>query len=351
MIENRPDLTDLTARVSPNGEYLAFMSDRPLTGYDNIDANHTGEGLRDQEVYLYQASTNLLTCASCDPNGPSVGVLDTQHAGEGEGLLVDRREDWSGQYLAGSLPGWTPSGIDGAIHQPRYLSNGGRLFFDSPAELVAQATDTKEHVYEYEPDRVGSCTQENGCVSLISSGDAEQESAFLEADEDGQNAFFLTAQPLVAADHDTNFDVYDARVCTSASPCLSSEESSLRSCESTQTCKPATLAPSTFATPASATATGQGNPAKHEVLSATSAKPAKPKPLTRAQELAKALKACRRHKQKHERLTCEKQARRRYKAKAKVKTKAKARAKGKARAKAKKSSAARRTQPTRGERG
>ena len=26
-----------TARVSPNGEYLAFMSDRSLTGYDNED--------------------------------------------------------------------------------------------------------------------------------------------------------------------------------------------------------------------------------------------------------------------------------------------------------------------------
>ena len=39
-VENRPDLTDVTSRVSPDGEYLAFMSDQPLTGYDNLDANH-----------------------------------------------------------------------------------------------------------------------------------------------------------------------------------------------------------------------------------------------------------------------------------------------------------------------
>ena len=30
-------LPDLTARVSPNGRWLAFMSDRRLTGYDNLD--------------------------------------------------------------------------------------------------------------------------------------------------------------------------------------------------------------------------------------------------------------------------------------------------------------------------
>ena len=52
-------------------------------------------------------------------------------------------------------------------------------------------------------------------MSLISSGTAEQESAFLEASENGDDAFFITAQPLVAADHDTNYDLYDARVCTS----------------------------------------------------------------------------------------------------------------------------------------
>ncbi len=281
--------------------------------------------MRDEEVYLYQASSNLLTCASCSQSGPSVGVLDTPHAGEGYGLVVDRREDWTGQYLAGSIPGWTPLGVDGATHQPRYLSDSGRLFFNSPDELVAQATNAKEDVYEYEPEGVGSCTQPEGCVSLISSGTAGQESAFLEASENGDDAFFLTSQPLVAADHDTDFDVYDARVCTSASPCLTTETSSQRPCESTQTCDPASSAPSTFASPASATPTGQGNIPKQEALGSTTTKPAaKPKPLSHAQELAKALKACRKDKHKRKRVTCEKQAHKRYPTKAKAKKQAKA---------------------------
>ncbi len=313
-VENRPDLADVTSRVSPDGQYLAFMSSMPLTGYDNTDANHHNEGVRDQQVFLYDAATRRLACPSCNPSAPSVGVHDTQLSGEGIGLVADRREDWSGQYLAGSIPGWTPSGLDNALHQPRYLSDSGRLFFNSPQSLAPQATNGKEDVYEYEPQNTGSCTSQQGCVSLISSGTAEQESAFLDASENGDNAFLLTAQPLVAADHDTNYDTYDARVCTPTSPCLTSEQSSLRPCESTQTCKPSSTPPTTFQTPASTNPSGPGN-----LTGQTPSRPggppkpaSKPKPPTRTQLLAKALKQCRKKPNKHKRHTCEKQARKHY---------------------------------------
>ena len=311
-VEPRPDLADLTARVSPDGEYLAFMSQLPLTGYDNLDANHPGEAVRDQEVYLYHAATGLLTCVSCDRNGPSTGVLDTPLAGEGLGLVVDRRGDWLGEYLAGSIPGWTPLGIDGAVHQPRYLSDSGRLFFDSPQQLIPQAMNGKEDVYEYQPNGVGSCSEAQGCVSLISSGSAKQEAAFVEASENGDDAFFVTAQPLVAADHDTNYDLYDARVCTSASPCLTSEESSLRPCETSKTCKPGSTPPASFATPATGTP-GQGSTGTQQPAAASKPKPGStPKPPTHAQRLAKALKACRKDRNRHKRQTCVRHARKEF---------------------------------------
>ena len=285
------------------------MSQMPLTGYDNIDSNHSGEGVRDQEVYLYHANTGLLTCASCNPNGPSTGVLDTPLAGEGIGLLADHRQDWLGEYLAGSIPGWTPLGIDGAVHQPRYLSDSGRLFFDSPEELVPQATNGKEDVYEYEPDQVGSCGEAQGCISLISSGSANQESAFVEASANGDDAFFVTAQPLVAADHDTDFDLYDARVCTTSSPCLTSEESSLRPCESSSSCKPGSTAPTMFTTPPTATL-GPTSASTQQPAPASKPKPTG-KPKLRA-GLAKALKACRKNRNRRKRQTCEKRARQHY---------------------------------------
>ena len=57
----------VSSRVSPDGRYLAFMSERSLTGYDNRDAV-SGQP-DEEEVYLYDASTGHLACASCNPTG------------------------------------------------------------------------------------------------------------------------------------------------------------------------------------------------------------------------------------------------------------------------------------------
>ncbi len=54
-----PNLKKLTARVSPDGEWLVFMSERELTGYDNRDAV-TGEP--DEEVYQFHRATNHVVC-------------------------------------------------------------------------------------------------------------------------------------------------------------------------------------------------------------------------------------------------------------------------------------------------
>ena len=141
----------------------------------------------------------------------------------------------------------------------------------------------------------------------------------MEASENGDDAFFVTAQPLVAADHDTNYDLYDARVCTSSSPCLSGEESSLRPCETSKSCKPGSSPPTSFATPATGTA-GQGNTSPQQPAPASKPKAAgQPKAPTRAQLLAKALARCRRDRNKHKRKACEKQAHKRYVPKTKAK--------------------------------
>src|SRR5205823_6278181 len=57
------ELSRLTSRVSPHGRYVAFMSESPLTGYDNRDANPAAKGARDEEVFLYDSSTRRITCA------------------------------------------------------------------------------------------------------------------------------------------------------------------------------------------------------------------------------------------------------------------------------------------------
>ena len=220
------NLAGVTSRVSPNGRYLEFMSNRSLTGYDNIDVN---SGQADEEVYLYDAVAGRLVCVSCNPSGQRpTGVFDRG----GSSLLVDRSRAWGvaegpgGHWLAGSVPAW--ENVEGTVaYQPRFLSDSGRIFFDSPDALVPQDTNGLEDVYEYEPAGVGSCESTdaafsehaNGCVSLISSGTSSEESAFYDASESGDDVFFLTASRLSAARYDTSLDVYDAHVCSTAAPC------------------------------------------------------------------------------------------------------------------------------------
>jgi hypothetical protein len=327
------DLGEITASSSPNGRYLAFMSARSLTGYDNRDANPAAGNARDEEVFLYDSAGATLTCVSCNPTGARPrGVLDPPDSNpanpEGWGLVVDRMKIWQNRWLAGSLPGWTKSERDRALYQSRYLSDSGRLYFNSPAGLVPEAVNKKEDVYEYEPLGTprgqNQCTVArrtfvasiNGCLGLISSGSSPREAAFLdaslaggeksgaEAEEGGGEAFFLAAG-LSAADAGASFAVYDAHECTLARPCASPEETKTTTpCTSTETCRPLSYLPPASHSPATATTPSAGN-VLHSITTV------KPK-ATRAQLLVAALKACKKKRNRHRRHVCEAQARKRY---------------------------------------
>lgn len=177
-----------TARVSPDGRHLAFMSTASLTGYDNV-SQESGEPL--SQVYLYDAEEDELVCASCNPsNARPIGFSE--------------------------LPVWiTP------YEQPRYLSDdGGRLFFLSFDRLALRDTNGRQDVYEFERQGVGGCSPDSdtfssasgGCLFLISPGDSGDQSFFLDASADGRDVFISTRERLFPADEDERYDVYDARV-------------------------------------------------------------------------------------------------------------------------------------------
>jgi hypothetical protein len=313
-----------TASSSPDGEYFAFMSKRPLIrSYDNRVTSPAGDGAHAEEVYLYGAGDGRLVCGSCEPDGSRpAGVADLEESGEGLGLLVDRDRTWTTEsqtnpvWLAGSIPGWTGQLENGAkaLQPPRVVSNEGRLFFNSPDSLVPADENQKNDVYQYEPDGLGSCASATGCVALISAGTSDRESAFLEASATGEDVFFLSAAPLVPADINGAYDVYDARVCTAASPCVEAQAAVDSECESASTCRgtPPTTAPAIATAPTTSTGPS-GNTPRVTVLSEKASKPPTvKKPLTRSQKLAKALKACKKIKAKSKRKSCEKQAHKKY---------------------------------------
>ena len=258
------------ARVSPSGRYLAFMSRRSLTGYDNRDAI---SGEPDEEVYWYDAETNRLVCASCDPTGARpVGQYDTPEVFPG--LAMDPPGAWEGRWVAAVIPGWTQSsGGVSTGHQPRYLDDSGRLFFTSSDALVPRDVNGRDDVYEYEPVGVGSCRPPSygqgasvvfnrtlgGCVGLISAGTGNTDSLFFDASASGNDVFFTTQDGLVQSDRDGTADMYDARVCTQTEPCPSSLAVS-PACTTTDSCRVApSPQPGIFAAPATATFVGAGN--------------------------------------------------------------------------------------------
>jgi hypothetical protein len=312
----------VNSEVSPNGRYVAFMSNSPLTGYDNHDAV---SGQRDEEVYLYDAISQRLICASCNPTGARpVGVFDQGETENSEFLLVDGLGTWtklqglgSNHWLAGSLVGWNNE-LNLASYEPRYVSDEGRLFFNSPDALVPQDTNGVEDVYEYEPAGVGSCTHQatsfgeasGGCVSPISSGQSSAESAFMDASTTGNDVFFVTSEKLVGEDYDNAYDMYDAHVCTSQVPCRT-EPVSPPECTSGDSCKVAPSSqPTIFGPTPSATFKGTGN----VTVSPALASGPRPRSLTRTQKLARALRACH-TKRGRRRAACERQARHSYGAK------------------------------------
>ena len=119
---NHERLRELTSRVSGNGQWLAFMSRRPLTGFDNRDAR---SGEPDEEVFEFDAATGRLVCASCDPSGARpTGVLEPRTVRPS--LLVDRSDLWGEQWVAGSVPGWTGTSLSNAYYQPGQARGGTR---------------------------------------------------------------------------------------------------------------------------------------------------------------------------------------------------------------------------------
>jgi hypothetical protein len=263
-----------TAEVAADGSSLVFMSDQKLAsaGYPE---GYPNDGL--EEVYLYQAPINQLTCVSCSNSGEPP---PTSEAGAAAFLPIS----WSETYL----PHWVSD-------------DGSRVFFDSVVPLVAQDTNGAQDVYEWERENAGSCTPaaavNGGCVYLLSGGMNPHASWLLDASATGNDAFVITRAQLTPRDQNGAFDVFDARVGGIEPPAPTACTDA--GCQGVPASAPV------FQTPPSGTFDGVGNflPSSNNPRGKT---------LTRAQKLKRALKACQRRHNKRRREVCKASARRRY---------------------------------------
>ena len=171
-----------TARATADGQHLAFMSQGSLSGYDNADA---ANGEADSEVFLYdatgEAGKGKLACASCNPSGARP---------QGQELEAVTLRFWA----AAELPVWKSS-----LYAGRVMSDDGRrLYFESSDALVARDSNGATDVYQWEAPGKGRCSQsspsyskqDEGCVSLISSGQSPGKAELFDVDPEGNNVFF-----------------------------------------------------------------------------------------------------------------------------------------------------------------
>jgi hypothetical protein len=225
-----------TAEASPSGRYLAFVSKARLTGYANVGpCEKLGVGQGEvlvqsacAEVFLYDSQTGTLSCPSCNPTG---------EAPRGPSTL---------RLISAAPP---------SLPQPRYLTDSGRLFFDSGDRLSALDTNGRvEDVYEAEPEGVGSCARAGGCVLLVSPGSGAVDSNFLATEPSGANVFFTSRERLVLKDSDELVDLYDAR---EGGGFPAETETQRSECQG-EACQPAASPPSA-PTPNSSSFQGAGN--------------------------------------------------------------------------------------------
>ena len=162
---------DPRVRISADGRYAVFTTERSLDPRQSAGVNG---------VYLYDADSGDIACASCRPDG----VPGTHDA-----LL----RSTSSIYSAILAPNLT---------EPRNVLADGKVFFQTAEPLQPQDTNAAQDVYEFD----------HGQVKLLTSGSGAN-SELIDTSADGKSVFFITPNSLVGKDIDGGYpDVYVARV-------------------------------------------------------------------------------------------------------------------------------------------
>jgi hypothetical protein len=262
--------------ASFDGRFLAFEAGHEgvqVLGPHGLEVEPRGVG--NQQLYRYAAAAGAVTCVSCGGDlAPARGLVELATA--------------SPHGVASVLS--TSGGLAGAADMS---NDGGRVFFQTSAQLVPQdtneateaelrvsdfatrATDVYEWVAPGAEDGAGVfCHVANGCTFLLSAGESVGPEQFLGASEDGRDVFLSSAAPLVAGAPSGFTSVYDARTGGGFAQKAGAVECT--SCQGVG--NPVPL----FGTPSSASFSGAGNSPPPAAAAAAKPKPRpKPKPKPR----------------------------------------------------------------------
>lgn len=160
---------DFGAVSSPNGRYLAINAKTPT-----LTSPPSNPCTGCTEIYIYDAVTDDIECASCNPDG---SVTDET-----------------------ALPREAAENIGGYVNNA--LLDDGSVFFQSRQRLLPEDTNDKLDIYRWRA----------GQLDLISPGKGTSDSFYGDATPDGSSVAFYTGEQLVGQDVDHTQDLYVARV-------------------------------------------------------------------------------------------------------------------------------------------
>jgi hypothetical protein len=162
-----------TALVTPDGSVLGFASAENLTGQPLGDTD---------QLFVYDARSGKLDCASCPTNGTLPVASVNKHATFGG----QTPSDWQ----------WT-SGVN------HWMSSEGAAFFSAATPLVPADQNTVADIYEFR----------EGKVRLVTTGTGTAGSLFAGASVDGSTVFFTSHEALAPQDKEPGIPkIYAARV-------------------------------------------------------------------------------------------------------------------------------------------
>ena len=191
-LASRPGRADSPTRSTPDGGAFVFQSHAKLTPYEN-----QGRG----EIYRYAPGApagQRMLCVSCDETGapPPAYAYDT--------------------FLQLSNGNIQKGFVTDTTLIPNVTDDGRKVFFQSVSPLVPSDANKVNDVYEWRaPGTSGpggdECARAQGCLALISTGQADSASVLYGMGADGRDAIFETRQRLLGADVPDTFSLYDAR--------------------------------------------------------------------------------------------------------------------------------------------
>ena len=271
--------------ASGEGRYLVFTS--------GADLLQEGISVGKPQVFQYDAAT---------------GALERASIGEA-GYDNDGKNPLAGSQISTGFPQGYPSGADSpTLANADQAGADGAVFFKSPDALTPQALSDHDsggiliqNVYEYRA----------GHVYLLSDGrdvatvDGTTSTQLIGSDASGGDVFFFTSDPLIAADGNTQQDLYDARAGGGLAPAPLALGCS-EACQGALAAAPVLAAPGGSATQAS-----EAEAPPPLAALAGSKGPGVTAAQIRAGKLGKALRACKK-KPKRTRASCERRARRAY---------------------------------------